>query len=756
MAQGSQNPATGSNVPSLPENFEPLVFAGWGGIDTKPKRPAVEDGKVPWMTNLIPLGPNNLRAVPDVGAAFYTTTPPRTIVYFDFFFINPGAGGAEPCVAVFLDDGSAIQIGLNSSTRTTIAAASTFAPPSGTEIVCRQYGTQYLLIATEQSLNSYWVWDGTLLYTAGTVSPEVDILDSGRSYTTLPTITVLGGTGTGATFAATIANGAIETVTATAAGSGWLNTDPSDVILLFSGGGGPTSAYGTVGASNGAITAIEIISGGSGFTSIPGIVITDGTGTGAQAVVTGVSGGTITGIKVIDCGTNYSAPTISTSGGGGSGLNATAVISYGVLDSPSITNGGGPYLTAPDVHFLSATGSGASAKAIINASGVVTGLDFGFGAGAGFSGTGYINPTYVYFSGGQVASATAKIMPFGIHGSSIEVYQSRAWIATITGIVKTFFTAAGSAVNFNPADGAGAFPPTESVLTYKWAQLLQSNGFLYMIGDSSINNISGIQTSASGSSETTTTVSFSNLNTDPSTGSPWRDSAITFDRGIIFANQTGVYALYGGAVSKISDELDGVFNAGNLSHVTNSNPSSAKATIFNTRFYALLLPITDPVTGSAVNALLCRDARGRWFPVESQISFVKIKTQEIDSNITAWGNSGTSLYKLFTTFTNLTTKFVQSKLYGVGNIIDQKKSWQIWAFWQSEQSATLTFTQDSENAVAAANQGAFASSANSYGWGVTRAAAAVGYTLGWSMSSTSPQFTLMNVTLGQQDYRRRT
>lgn len=752
MAQGSsQNPATGTGVPSLPENFEPLVFQGFGGIDTKPKRPAVADDKVPWMTNLIPLGPSNLRAIPDVGAAFYTTTPPRTIVYFDFFFINSASVGAEPCVAVFLDDGSAIQIGLNTNTQKTIATAGTFSPPAQTEIATRQYGTKYLLIATVQASSAYWVWDGSVLYAPGTVGPEIDLTSAGNGYTSAPTVGIVGGSGSAAAITAAVFAGGVETLTVTNPGSGWISTDAPELLVTFTGGGSGTTAYGTAAIVNGAIVAVTIINGGTAFTSIPGITFTGGGGSGAQAVVTALSGGTITGIKVIDCGSGYdNTVVIGTSGGGGSGLSAQAVIENGVINSFSMTSAGSGYIGRPDVFFISATGSGASATAILSGT-TITGIDFGEGPGAGFTGAGYSSPTLIGFKGGGgPASATIRLMPFGVNGTSIEVYQSRAWIATPSVSVKIFFTAPGSAVNFNPADGAGAFPPTDSNLVYQWAQLLQSNGFLYLLGDSSVNNISGIQ--VSGSPVTTT---FSNLNTDPSTGTPWRDSAITFNRGIIMANPTGVFALYGGALTKISDELDGIFNTGTLSHVTNSSPSSAKATIFNTRVYVLLLPIVDPVSGSSVNALLLWDGR-RWFPVESQVSFVKIKTQEVNSDITAWGNSGTSLYKLFTTPSSSTTKYVQSKLYGLANIIDQKKSWQLWAMWKGDATTTLSFTQDSENASTVANQGAFTSSGSAYGWGVTRAPAAVGYTVGWSMSSTSPQFTLMNVTLGQQDYRRRT
>jgi hypothetical protein len=288
------------------------------------------------------------------------------------------------------------------------------------------------------------------------------------------------------------------------------------------------------------------------------------------------------------------------------------------------------------------------------------------------------------------------------------------------------------------------------VLTYSWINLIQSNGFLYLLGDSSVNYISGVTTT--GSPAITT---FSNLNVDPDTGTPWRDSAITFGRAVIMANPIGVYAIYGGAVQKISDQLDGVFSTGNLNNVLYLQPSSARAEIYGTKVYMLLLPIIDPVSQQAVNALMMWDGK-RWFSAESQLSLTYIRTLEIGSDIRAWGTDGLGIYELFAQPSALTSKVLRSKQWIRPGITEEKKSWMLWSLWQGEQNTTLTYTIDTERGSAPVTQGAFTSALSAIGWGRSKAADSAGICMGWTMTSNSPDFTIMNTNLAVQDYRLRT
>ena len=45
---------------------------------------------------------------------------------------------------------------------------------------CAQWVASTLLIGNSINADSYWVWDGAILYTAGTLSPIVTVTDGGR------------------------------------------------------------------------------------------------------------------------------------------------------------------------------------------------------------------------------------------------------------------------------------------------------------------------------------------------------------------------------------------------------------------------------------------------------------------------------------------------------------------------------------------------------------------------------------------------
>ena len=84
------------------------------------------------------------------------------------------------------------------------------------------------------------------------------------------------------------------------------------------------------------------------------------------------------------------------------------------------------------------------------------------------------------------ASFSGGTIPTAIGGTAIETYQGRVWIAngpTIT------YSAPGSVYDFSSADGGGNFTSTDSFLRVSYIQLKQTNGFLYLIGDSSVNYI---------------------------------------------------------------------------------------------------------------------------------------------------------------------------------------------------------------------------------------------------------------------------
>ena len=297
----------------------------------------------------------------------------------------------------------------------------------------------------------------------------------------------------------------------------------------------------------------------------------------------------------------------------------------------------------------------------------------------------------VGFTGGNnAASATIDIMPFGVKGSAVETYQSRAWI--VDGSLLQF-TAPESLGDFATSDGGGFAQSTDSFLRVRYIRPIQTNGFLYLMADSSLNYISGVQTS--GEPATTT---YTNQNADPEIGTPFPDAVSVFSRNIVFANSFGVHVSYGGAVTKISEALDGVYNT--VPNFGGFQPSCAKAIIFGKKVWMVLLPIVDPITGSQENKLFMWNGKV-WWTSSQNINLTFIQSQEINSVLTAWGTDGQGIYPLFKIPTRDFTKTVQSKLWDKpGSYLATKTAsrFGMLAYYYNPNGGRLNVTIDNEDA----------------------------------------------------------
>jgi hypothetical protein len=333
-----------------------------------------------------------------------------------------------------------------------------------------------------------------------------------------------------------------------------------------------------------------------------------------------------------------------------------------------------------------------------------------------------------FYKPGDTRPGGGGTMPTGIGGSAVETYQGRIWIANNATII---FGAPGSAFDFSTGNGGGNFTSTDSFLRVRFTQLKQTNGFLYLIGDSSVNYISGVQTS--GSPPTTT---FTNQNADPEVGTPWGATPVVFSRNILFANPFGVQVSYGAAVTKISEPLDGVYNT--VANFGSFIPSSAKAIIFGKKCFILLLPIVDPVSGQQVNKLLLWEGK-KWWASEQDVALTYIQFQEINSVLTAYGTDGNIIYPLFQNPSVAFTKTVQSKLWDKpGSYHIVKASVRLWAMFRyySALAPNLTITIDNETD---SNLVASSTGPITVQWTTTIGAAAVWHTTlgadaGWTTS----------------------
>jgi len=205
----------------------PLVCEMFQGINTTTTRPGVPDQQMYWCDGWMPIAPRKLRTMYGIGPPLYTN--PAGISCYFFYNL-----AATPYCAVFNEDGSVVQVNTATGATTQILATGTIVSPVLTQLGVTQYGSQYLIIVAQQT-NGYWIWDGTTVFTAGTLAPGVTLTNVGSGYTSPPIVTATGGHGSGATFVASITpGGGVNNVTMTNPGTGY---QVGDVVTLnFTGG----------------------------------------------------------------------------------------------------------------------------------------------------------------------------------------------------------------------------------------------------------------------------------------------------------------------------------------------------------------------------------------------------------------------------------------------------------------------------------------------------------------------------------------
>jgi hypothetical protein len=663
MSDGAGLPSTPGQISGLPSNFQNIAFESFeGGLNTQAPRPAIKDTEMAWCDGYMPYAPNTLRILWGAGPTVYTAAG-ATVVWFGF-----GNIGDTPYGVVLQSDGAIHVFNTDTGGRLQVMGASTITKPSSF-VGFSQWGSEQLIFAKDQT-NGYWLWDGANLFTATTLGPEVELISGGDKYTGTPSITLrTTGVGTGTSFSPTIQNQSVAKVTVVAPGSAF---GKDDLVVADVAGGGsddqaiPLAPSVSVGA--GGLDTIFVNNGGNGYTNRANVVITGGGGSGATISLS-IQNGTIIGGAVVETGTGYTtAPTLAVSDPGipgspsipgGTGASLFCSVAFGQVTGIGVSYGGSNYTDPPTVRIVG-DGTGAAAFAVLSG-GQVTGVQMTA------MGKGYTVAIASFEGGNNAANVRPRLMPFGLSGTTVEVYQQRVWISNGSAVDafppknRTIFSSADSAVNFG--DGGGAFQSRDSFLRVGYHWLKQSNGFLYLGGDSSVNYVSGVTTSTPSSTAVTAQpiTTFGNQNVDPQLGSPWPSSVQVFSRNIVFANSLGIFVSYGGAVQKVSEPLDGFYATGSIFGST-SNFSSAVANIFGIAVYMLLLPVTDLRTGALTNKLLMWTGK-KWFTSQQDVDLTYIATQEINSVMTAWGTDGTNIFRLFQTPSVGFQKSAISKLF---------------------------------------------------------------------------------------------
>lgn len=642
--------------------YSPLPFSG---INQQSSRQGMADQEFFFIENFINIGQTNLRTLWDKGAPIYTAPNGKTIVYFFWFNIGP----IYYC-AIFLSDGTAIQVSTAGIVTTISSVANTFYNTGISKQLpaCGQWGALYLLIVNNLTQSNYYVWNGSVFFQPGGLSPTIIITNAGSGYSQSSVIVAAyGGHGSGATFSAIVTNGSVTSINVLNPGTGYV---PTDIVQLFITGSSSVAPelVGVLTATG--VATIAVSNGGNGYLAAS-VVITSNNGSGSGATATAViSGGIITGITMTAAGSGYTdSPIVTITSASGTGATAYAFLEPTTLASVTVNYGGSQLGNI----LLSVEGGGGEEATVspVISLGAITSVTV---TAAGNSYTSA--PAIVVTVGLNIAaSASASLMPYGISGTSIETFVSRVWIPFPNqsgtqnngGIFNV--TAPGSFTDFATSDGSDTFVSTDSFLRAQYTNIKQSNGYLYPLGDSSVSVISNVQ--SAGSPVQTT---FNYQNTDPQIGTSWRDSVAAYSTTILFGNQFGVYGVYGGKATKISAKIDNIFNNAVFPAAGGVIPSSAIANLFAQKAFLMLLTITDPFTFSPRNILLGWDEK-QWFVAsQSNLNLTFIGTQEINSNCVAWGTDGNALYPLFNAPSANLEKTISTKLYGQQNFLIQKQA----------------------------------------------------------------------------------
>lgn len=688
--------------PYTPPAPQPQVMEQFETINTSANRAGVPDSQNYWIDGFFPITARNLRTMPGAGSVLYTATGGKTVISYGFYNL-----GSTAYMAVFLSDGSASQVDMLGNV-TQILPANSIISPSILTIGITQYGQQYLVIVAQQA-NGYWLWDGNLLYGAGTLAPVITLTNAGTGYQTPPAVVFSGGSGSGAAAVATIANGSVTGITVTNPGSGWLAGESVEVTLAGGTAGGSLATLTanmsvTGGGSGGSLSVIfvysgfsnwyylnsySVVAGGTGYSQFVVGAWVGGNGFfngGTPAIQLAVSAGVITSMTLVGgqpdgAGGRYIyegsvQPTAAPQDPGNWVVSSVNVVSHGQNYSPSAAVtavGGDDPITQATLKPIIAGGSIASVQ-------VISGGLYGGNSPA---------PTLTVTDSTVQATATAQLMPYAIGGNAVETYQGRVWVVNKAVL---YWTAPGSFQDFATSDGGGNLTSGSSVLRVGWTALIAANGFLYLIGDSSVDYLSGVQTSG-----TPPTTTFTLQNADPEVGSPYPASPITFGPDIILANSFGIHVSRGANFDKASEALDGVWNT-----ATNFNGvslSSAKATIFGKKVFMVLAGIVDPVSNTTVNKLLLWDGKKKWFAsVQDFGPLTFIAPQEFNSVLTAWGTDGTHIRPLFQTASTGFAKVVQSRLWDApGGYQFSKATSRFWSAWNynSVSSPSVVLNVDS-------------------------------------------------------------
>src|SRR6516162_5479112 len=222
-----------------------IVFEQFQKLNTQSVRQALKEGELAWLENLQPIAPNNLATVPGPARAALATLAETASVMF-YAFMN----GTDNLV-VFTSAGAGFTVNITTGAIGQFAPDGTF---SANPDVTTWQG-QRLLIA--DPIAGYSTYDGNVYVNTGNVSPNITVTNGGAGYspTSPPSVTITGGSGSGATAHAVVGpTGAVIQVVLDNPGHGYLPGDVLTVTFGTSPGSGATAHAVMTGYSVASLT----------------------------------------------------------------------------------------------------------------------------------------------------------------------------------------------------------------------------------------------------------------------------------------------------------------------------------------------------------------------------------------------------------------------------------------------------------------------------------------------------------------------
>lgn len=562
---------------------ETKYFRKWKGINTKAQRNAIPEDCFYDLTNLIPIGDANVHTVPDISASLVNYAS-DTIYWLQYANIN-----STDYLFAFGGSGAiyAYNIAANTSAQINVGT-----PLSGFNTRMDQWKNQLVLFADS---TGYYSWNGTTFtgpYTGGTAAD-----------TAVVSATVSGATGT-LLFQSTpinLYNGAVVSLSGFTP-SGWNGKFPVTQLTL------PTVSSALI---NTAFTLGTIVFSSAHNLATGAIVTLTGfvsTGWNATFTATVVNSTTIT--IPFTAAPTIALPSITNGNAVGTTCTLTFATPHGLSTGQYITLfnmnpagwNGQWQVTVTNSTQVTFTNPGSPSNAT---------SPYGTAVVSNATTLGTITVGNMWTISFTSAPSTATVIgtalgpgllpqnassPYAQYLTSpdIAVFSNRVWIYSDRAL---YVSAINSYTDFTLLDGAVVQQLTDPQIRGQLVRMLSANGYLYLLGKSSIFVISDVYIP---NGAVPPAPVFSVLNVQGTTGCDQPASVFVMNRDLMFANSYGLYRLTGVTAEKISEDLDGTFQFVNTQTGSGglqiSGGISTVENILNASF--LIRQINDPVFGT--------------------------------------------------------------------------------------------------------------------------------------------------------------